>query len=148
MNNVMSGLDVLQELEIELDQVKPEQVEFRATKIDKVEKGEKIVATLENEFLKRLWCLKDLLRARAIKAKGEADNAMSPIEEKDKLSAASRDAALADLVVKLFWTQLRRELDLFNADEIGLRADWKVVFPKANRQHPLIKLLGLEEPED
>jgi hypothetical protein len=141
-NLIQSHLDILQELEIELDQLKPEQVEFRATKLEKPAKNDKPVGKLTNETMKRLWCLIALLGSRASHSKVQSNNATSAQEEKDKLASGARDFRLAELAKELFWTQLRRDFDLFTEDSVGIRADWQVVVPPEDRQDQLAKLLG------
>lgn len=141
-SEVMTGLDILEELEMELAQVSDDQVAFRATKFDKVEKGETVVGTVTNEALKKLWCLMAILGARGVKGKADIETATSESEEKDKLSAAARDMCLAKIAKFLFWAQLRREFDIFAADNIGVRSNWQVITSKDKDQHPLAGLLG------
>lgn len=145
MMELLKKLDLLSEIDQELDAVTTDQIAYQGTKLGPIKRGEKSVGKVENDAVRRLYCVSLILLSRAVQKKTEAASASSAPEEHDKLGAANRDGALAELVGNLMWAQIRRDLDLYLAHGVGIRDGWQVVCCEGGSGNPLLKLFGIEE---
>lgn len=92
--------------------------------LDEVEKGETILATIEEEFPKRLWTLATFYGKETDLAKVEYKFSK---DDKSIMERGKRLSVKEDLLTNLFWFIVKEKFNLWNESGLGLRKNWVIV---------------------
>lgn len=123
---MLETMDILPELELLISKVSDKEMDYRSRSMFEPGENDKILGTIHNELVRRLFCVGTSLISRSMEVRSRAESVFDEEEQNLMKQESARLNDLREVVQQLMWHQLRQDMSFWEGN-IGVRRNWIAV---------------------